>query len=155
MNKDILRRTRRVLCATTLLFGLFASHEAAAQTITVSNKTVWTTAWWPATTAVYVLTSAGDIITSDAVGNGTSDVGDWLSPKSGMSNFQVRATAGNCIGPALNVWQPLSGSPNWHITAHTVQPHNYAGCTATLEISAIANPGVILATWGISLNASY
>jgi hypothetical protein len=152
MNTDVLPRARRIFYLTALCLALFASHDAFSQTITVANKSVSTIVPGISTTAVYVLANNGDIITSIANANSTADVGDWLAPKSGMSGFQVRATSSTCIGPAVNVWLSLGTSQAWHITANP--PVSSASCTATLEISAVANPSVILASWWISLYAA-
>src|SRR5262245_43561914 len=83
------------------LFSLGASG-AVAQTVTISDRYVETSNGPGASTALYTLTADGDIRVSDTTGNGSSDVGDWLTPKSGMSSYEVRATMGSpaCNGPS-------------------------------------------------------
>jgi hypothetical protein len=81
-----------------------------------------------------------------------TDAGDWLSPKSGMSNFQVRRASGGCNGPPVGQWVAISNSPSWSITVGS--PNTSISCSMTIEISAIANPAVILGTAAISLQAS-
>jgi hypothetical protein len=84
----------------------------------------------------------GDLHTS----NGNR--GAWLSPKTNMHLYQVRASyGGGChgiTGAALNTWLPLTGpgSPVW---APFISGFNTnASCTVSLEISLISNPSVIL-----------
>jgi chitodextrinase len=121
--------------------------------ITISNRTIHTQVPGSAT-AVYVITNAGDILTSGATSNTNSDTGDWLTPKSGMSNYQARATpvSGTCGGGTMNTWITLSGSPAWAKgiggpVAQTVS------CSFTLEIRHSANPALILGTAHIALSA--
>jgi chitodextrinase len=123
--------------------------------ITIANRNVSTSGSPFVTSASYGLTSAGDIVTTPVIQTGgTNDVGDWLSPKSGMGNFQVRRSAGNCNGPAINQWIVLTNSPSWSITAGG-SPHASASCSMTIEISAVANPSVILGSANIGLSASH
>src|SRR5687767_15747160 len=102
-------RTFVRLSLACLAIGLMATSQAFAQTVTISDRYVEPTAGPWASTAVYVLTAAGDIVASSPVGNTTSDVGDWLTPKSGMSSYEVRATQSTpaCNGPS-GTWQSLS-----------------------------------------------
>jgi chitodextrinase len=119
--------------------------------ITISNRTV--TTHLPSstqTTATYRLTSAGEIWTSTASASSLSYTGDWLSPKSGMNNFQVRKASGNCQGPGPT-WIAF-GTVNWVVTVGSPQPS--ASCSMTLEISAVGNPSVILGTAVITMQAT-
>jgi hypothetical protein len=145
---------RRTLWSCLLLTGLLAAQAASAQSITVANRNVNTNGPWGPLTAVYVLTAGGDIVTSDAYGFGNSVVGSWLTPKTNMSNFQVRANSTCNNGPPNNTWVPLGVTRNWSKTAGGPSPSS-ASCSLFFEISAIANPTVILGSASVSLLAWY
>ena len=119
--------------------------------IAIFNRNVTTTGAPFTTTAFYRLTASGDIVTSPATQGGSIDVGDWLSPKAGMGNFQARGI-GNCNGPP--VWVALTSDITWQILAGG-SPHASASCSMTVEISAISNPSVILGSAVINLSASH
>jgi len=120
--------------------------------ISIFNRNVNTVGAPFTTTAFYRLTATGDIVTSPATQGGSIDIGDWISPKAGMGNFQARMVTGNCNGPP--VWVPLTGDVTWQILAGG-NPHASASCSMTVEISAIANPSVILGSAVINLSASF
>ena len=120
--------------------------------ITISNRSVSTHNIGFTSTAIYQINSAGDILATGSTGFSPGDIGDWISPKSGMSNYQARRVSGGCNGPTTGQWFPLTGSLGWSITVGS--PQGSASCSFTLEISAIANPSVILGTAVISLSAS-
>jgi hypothetical protein len=149
-------RARQLLVSGVLVAGLLAANAAQAQTITLSNRSVSTTyqPQFPGATAYYVLDFNGNIIVSNPQGTNGSDVGDWLTPKINIGNFQVRATSSTCGGSATGVWLPLSTSRYWFTTAMGPAPQS-SSCTANLEISAIANPSVILGSATIGLTAYY
>jgi hypothetical protein len=141
---------RPAICLCLIVVGSFASHDAGAQTLNLQNWNVWTSNPH-GSTAVYVLTHHGDIITTLSSGRNTADVSDWIIPKTNMSDYQVRATANTCTGPATGVWLPLSVSYSWHVMVSV--PAWSASCSVSLEISAIANPSVILDSASITLQA--
>lgn len=123
--------------------------------ITISNRnvsssntsTTFSQTW-------YRLSNTGDIITTAANDANQVDVGDWLVPKTGMANYQVRKSAGTCNGPGLGVWISLSTSPSWLAVAGGY-PHASASCWVTLEIGAVANPAEILGSATITLSSSH
>lgn len=117
--------------------------------ITLFNWTVNTTGSPTTTTAFFRLTSGGDIETSGSVAGTTVDIGNWITPKSGMGNYQAR---GGCNGPP--VWTPLTGNVTWQALAGGM-PHASATCTMTVEISAISNPSVILGSAVITLKPKH
>jgi hypothetical protein len=139
-----------------VLVALFAANAVSAQTITVSNRTVNNTyqPQFPGAAAYYVLANSGDIITATPNTTNGQDVGDWLTPKSGMAGFQVRPTANTCGGPTVGVWYPLSGSVYWVAQPSGPSPQSRS-CSFSYEISAIANPSVILGAATVWLNAWY
>ena len=155
MTTHARKRFLRAFSLGCLAIGLFAAQGAFAQTITIGNRSVSTTySPLPGGTAYYVLSFDGNIITSNCCDTYGSDVGDWLTPKSGMSNYQVRATASTCSGPAVGTWVALGGSAYWYRTASGPAPQS-ASCSVSIEISAIANPSVILGSATINLHAYY
>src|SRR6185295_5714587 len=77
----ILRDVRRLALMGLLLLGLCVANGAQAQTITLSDRYVSTTYGHYGSTALYVLSYNGDIITSAPSGTSQIDVGDWLTPK--------------------------------------------------------------------------
>ncbi len=121
--------------------------------ITISDRTVTTDLSSFSVTATYQLTNGGDIMATTLSSMGLSDVGDWISPKSGMSSYQVRRASGGCNGPGVGSWVQLGTSPgpNWSITVGS--PATSATCVMTIEFSAAANPSIILATATITLQA--
>lgn len=141
--------------ALIILLGLFAAEAVSAQTITISGLTVNNTLLpMPGAASYYVLTQAGDIITASPNSTNGQDVGDWLTPKINMSNFQVKVGTHSCTGGPSNVTIPLSSWAAWHLTPTGGSPQSRT-CTFVLEISAIANPTVVLDSATITLNAWY
>ena len=152
MKSKSTRGLGRALALGVLGFASLGANSAFAQTVTIADRYVETSNGPWASTALYILTSAGDIRVSDLSGNGTSDVGDWLTPKSGMSGYEVRATQGSpaCNGPSGS-WQSLGSANVWYVTAG--HPVHYAYCAVFLEIRLASNPSVILDSAWITLTA--
>jgi hypothetical protein len=150
------RGLHRGLSFGLIVAGLFFAQSAFAQTITIANRSVSTTyqPQFPGAAAYYVLSYAGDIVTSTPNTVYSQDVGDWLTPKSGMSNYQVRATSNTCNGPAVNTWLNLGTSQTWSIQPSGPAPQSRS-CAFSIQISAVASPTVILGTATISLYAYY
>lgn len=71
-------------------------------------------------------------------------LGAWRLPASEMSQYQVRATSTcpNRYGSAVSTWIPLTSSPYWG--AYASGWESGVNCYMTVEVSAIANPGVVL-----------
>jgi hypothetical protein len=145
---------RRTLGLCVVLAGLAASHSAYSQTITIGNRSFSASFGHPGSTALYVLDWFGDIIAMNPpVSTYTGDAGDWLTPKINIANFQVRSLTNTCLGNGgLNTWLPLSTSRYWYITASNPSPTSVS-CSTSIEISAIANPTVILGSATIWLTA--
>lgn len=118
--------------------------------VTISNRNVTTHITGAAVAqAHYQLQSSGDIMASMSASTALEHVGDWLSPKSGMSNFQVRQASGNCAGVAVGSWV---ASGNWLVTANS--PQTIATCSMTIQIRAVSNPSEILGSAFITLQAT-
>src|SRR5262245_7162088 len=69
--------------------------------------------------ASYRLTSGGDVQTSNTNPTSYGDVGDWISPKAGMSNYEARLTVNSGTTPsgsATGSWLALSSTLTWTIT---------------------------------------
>jgi hypothetical protein len=71
------------------------------------------------------------------------DFGDWLSPKSGMSSFEVLATvySGTCRG-TFNVWLPLTLDRSWY-AINTGSSGTTVSCTVQLQIRRIGTTTVL------------
>ena len=104
----------------------------------------------PSTEAIYQLGTTGDVFKTQPLCPqfcGFADVGDWLTPKTGMSNYQARAINNGCVytgGVSLtfNTWFDLGTvSPYWGVNPTGTNGDN---CTMTIQISAKSNPSVIL-----------
>ncbi len=80
-------------------------------TIQLSNISVASSTVSPPGTEArveYWLDAAGDIVKS--INGGNSDAGDWISPKSGMSNYECRFTllSGSTPYGTLGSWLDLA-----------------------------------------------
>jgi chitinase len=123
--------------------------------ITISNHSFSTAGVQYSTNAWYQLMSSGEIRTSGITVNHAHVVlGDWLVPKSGMANYQARKAAGTCVGPPTDSWIQLNTSPSWLAVAGGPSPQS-ASCWVLIEISAVANPSVILDSATINMAASH
>jgi hypothetical protein len=137
-----------------LLFAGAATVQAGVQ---ISDMELHAYGWSPPTYAFYHLSNTGDIYTnSDAWGDYSSvDAGDWLSPKSGMSDYQVRFSNqwGDCQG-TFGTW--ITMTSNALALAYVTAPYENVNtfCSFTVEIRAVANPSVILDSASIWLNAN-
>lgn len=71
-------------------------------------------------------------------------LGAWRLPASEMSQYQARATSTcpNRYGSPVGTWIPLTSSPYWGVYASGYE--SGVNCHMTVEVSAIANPGVVL-----------
>lgn len=103
-------------------------------------------------TATYQLSSSGVIYISSPTTATTSSAGYWLSPQTGMSGFEVRATNKGYVSSCLNQtnigsWINLGSSPIWS------QPGYYVTmtCTLLIEIRSVSNPGTILSSATVML----
>jgi hypothetical protein len=124
-------------------------------TVSIPDRDV--SVWYPGAINVranYQIAKSGDIY-ADTMAVYFGDVGDWISPKVGMGNYEVRAAGSSvsyCGGP-FGTWVDLASTDAWWFAeADTAQP--FTTCVLDLQIRAKANPSVILdtATVTISLN---
>lgn len=102
--------------------------------------------------ATYQLASSGVIYVSVATSAGTSSAGYWLSPQTGMSGFEVRATNKGYVSTCLNQtnigsWINLGNSPIWTQPGYSVT----MTCTLLIEIRSVSNPGTILSSATVML----
>jgi YD repeat-containing protein len=79
----------------------------------------------------------------------------WLFPVSGMNLYQARATSGcgfKTTETAFGIWQALGTgvTPSWGV--QLTAANRSAQCTITIDISAIANPNVVLGTGTINVD---
>jgi len=149
---------RRPIVFTIIpLVLLTASSSAVADPPVITLNNLYVSSMSYSTTfsqSFYQVSNTGDIIVSAPMEPNQLDAGDWISPKSGMSNYQVRKTAGDCQGPPVNQWIPLNYSPSWVAVAGGY-PHAYTFCWMTIEISAIAAPSTILGSASIGMDSSH
>jgi YD repeat-containing protein len=106
------------------------------------------------TTATYSITAGGDLLHSQPQSQAMGDFGDWLSPKVGMSGFQVYVTVDSnpCSSGTFNTWLSLSGT--WTYTRSVTGTRGaQQQCNITLQIRHSSNPSVILATGHVAITA--
>lgn len=105
-------------------------------------------------TASYQLTAGGDIYASQPQNTTSIDVGDWLSPKTGMSSFQVRATltSGTCSSGPIGTWVDLNVARMWTRSV-TGTMGAVQQCNFLIEVRHSGNPSVVLDTANIALTA--
>ena len=147
------RRARNVLLALVCGFGI-AGVASAAIFLEGQYFPTKFELWPNNATAVFYLTSGGDVLVDG------DDVGDWISPKTGMSGYQYRATYdGGCgtyggshfTGSGLNTWNSLGSGAIWYATASGAGDRHL--CSLYIEIREAANPSAILATTIVSFQA--
>jgi hypothetical protein len=138
---------------------LTITDNDTSNTITISDISFSGTSFGETTTAYVTFTSGGDVVaTSNCSGCASGDVGDWIVPKSSFSNYQARAINSTCVNTggvslAFNQWLAMTLSPVWGVSINAPDPSTTSEtCSMTIQISAIANPAVILDSAVISFN---
>lgn len=130
------------------LLLLAAAGGDRSGTPALSNLTAGSVANRPASAdAVYTLRTDGVRVAS---GNANEN---WLSPATNVADYEVMATyiSGEApTGGTLSSWLPFSSDRTWSLV-RTVD--GISTGVIRIEIRAIANPGVILATADIILQA--
>lgn len=99
----------------------------------------------------FELSSAGDI-NMTTVNNTVNDVGDWLAPRSGMSNYDCMLTVNSGTSPtgsATATWLNLGTTRNWQLT-RTVLGITSNNCTLQIRNSA---SGTVLGTATVIMTA--
>lgn len=95
-------------------------YGKSSEAVTVSNLDIYASRVGSGTAiASYQLNSTGDIYKGV---NGTfTDIGDWITPKSAASNYEVYATGtdGFITGSALGSWLALSTARTWNVSRGT------------------------------------
>jgi chitodextrinase len=138
------------------------THSASSFTtfasITVGYREVLNTTGFPVSRAEFQLTAAGDIMVSASSGFAMIDVGDWLSPKTGMSGFEVRVTSVSsqlCEGhPPVSTWVALTNTFVLRTAASGMNPPA-STCAATYQIRHSSSPAVILGSGETYLRADH
>jgi YD repeat-containing protein len=129
---------------------------AAGPTITLDNVSAWGGTPLGTSNFTYGLASNGQILISS---NGNVNVSPpahslWITPASGMNLYQAKATSAcaNKTG-TYSTWQALGtgSTPTWGVN---LTPNKLSQCTISVQISALANPSVILGTATIDLDIS-
>ena len=85
-------------------------------------------------------------------GAGTTDIGDWISPKVRMANYEVRVTtiSGTLSVGSAGVFQALSSTRQWGVTQAGIGSNAYSG---TLEIRRIGDTNILFSA-SISMTAT-
>jgi hypothetical protein len=88
--------------------------------------------------ARYSIDASGDILGDISDGDGLTDFDDWIAPKSGMDQFEVRATlvsgALASVGSSpTSTWLNCAGSPVWKCKVAGPSQHN-TSAVLTIEI---------------------
>jgi YD repeat-containing protein len=104
----------------------------------------------------YGLASNGQVLVSGTGGLGISGPSHtfWITPASGMNQYQAKATSAcNYKTGTYSTWQALGtgSTPTWGVS---LTPNKFVQCTITVQISAIANPSVILDSATLNLDMS-
>lgn len=141
---------KRILCACALV-ALLAPGLAAAQTVQVSDAGAVGSNPYGGATGWYQLGSNG-VIWASAPWNSATTLGNWISPQSGMSNYEGRAVDNNgCSGPST--WVNLgSNSPTWSVSTGGWYEGEQAYCWFTVQIRRVSD-GAILTSARIDLTA--
>lgn len=104
-------------------------------------------------TAQFQLTSSGDIQVTQT-NNSVVDVGDWVSPKFNMGNYECRLTlsAGSFSTGTNNTWQNLGTTRIWTLSQ---VGSGSSSCTYTAEIRDAASLQVLASVvGGLSANVA-
>ncbi len=128
----------------------------AGPAITLDNVTVSGAQSLGTMSFTYGLTSAGavTISTTGSVSYTGPTHPNWITPQSGMNLYQARATSGcNYKTGTFSTWQTLGAGTtrSWGVS---LIANRFVLCTITVEISAIANPSVILDSATLDLDMS-
>jgi YD repeat-containing protein len=123
--------------------------------ITIANRNVNTvvSTGFSGGSAIYQLTSAGDIMVTQPTSSTAIDGGDWLAPKSGMGSFQVMSTqvsSSACSSATHGTWLNLSSNQTWVVGRGG--PSGTTACTFDIQIRHSSNPSVILGTARIGIS---
>jgi chitodextrinase len=123
-------------------------------TVTLPLSMGFATAQPGGTTASYSITSTGDLLHSQPASQANADYGDWLSPKVGMSGFQVYVTVDSnpCSSGTFNTWLNLSATQTFTRSVTGTRGATQQ-CNITLQIRHSSNPSVILATGHVAITA--
>lgn len=125
-------------------------HGKSAQSVQLSDLLAFALGEGSVATSTYRLSSAGDVEAS--VESGPEDVGDWITPKSNMSDFDCYAEAisGTTSSGTLNTWLNLDSNRSWTVTRSTV---GTSTAVIRVYIARASNHSVILAQADITIRA--
>ncbi len=103
--------------------------------------------------AFYELESGGDVNTSTATTGGTTDVGDWITPKAAAGDaYEARVTvnSGSLTSGTEDTWLALGTTRRWERSRTTIGSDNV---NFTVEIRR-ASTGQVLDSATIDLTAT-
>jgi hypothetical protein len=134
-------------------FAVFAALSypalASAQTVSLSDAGAIGTNPYGGATAWYQLGTNGTAWVSTPW-NGAYQVGNWLTPASGVSNYEARAIDSSCYGPTT--WVNLGTDRLWSISTGGWYEGEQVSCSMTVQIRRVSD-GVILASARIDMTA--
>lgn len=136
------------------LSDLRGKSAATDGTVSLSGYQVNSYGTDQAASSSYTLSSTGDItFTISGDTNGTQDIGDWISPKSGMANYECLATvtSGTLSGGIAGSWLSLDTPRSWSRNRTSILT-GQTSCTFTLQIRKVGTT-TVLATATIVLVA--
>lgn len=127
-------------------------RNISAPLVALTARTASASAASIGATATYALSSTGDILASVSSSN-VVDVGDWISPQSGMAGYAVFASrlSGVTITGTLDTWLALSSSRSWTITRSTT---GTSTATMSVQIRRISDSVVVAGPVTITFQAS-
>jgi hypothetical protein len=144
-----------------ILAAAAAIGGASGPLVSLTNQTVTSNAASPSqATSTYELNSSGVI--NRIVNGSTTALGNWLTPASGMSGYDARATqtftnSNGTLSPALSTgvpsaWLNLGTTRSWQLQTDG-SGAGLAARTLTIEIRNTSTL-TVLATATITLNAT-
>lgn len=154
LGETAVRNLAGVASGAIALSNLYGKSNSPSNTISLSNYQVNSYGTDVSANSSYTLSSTGDItFTISGDTNGTQDIGDWISPKSGMSGYECLATvtSGLLTGGTQGTWLNLGTSQTWSRSRGAARS-GQTSCTFTLSIRQVGTT-TILASATITLLA--
>lgn len=101
--------------------------------------------------AAYILKSSGDI--NSTVNTSTTDIGDWVTPKSAAGNYECKATvtSGSLTSGTTGSWLALTSDRSWTCQRSTIGTRD---ATLSIEIRKTGTT-TVLDTATITLQANW
>lgn len=111
LNESAVRTLAGVASGTISMDNL---RGKSAETVTIGDEFISSTRVASGTAvSTYTLSSTGDI--NQTVNTNTTDIGDWITPKSAAANYECFATlsSGTLSSGTTGSWLALTSSRSW------------------------------------------